>query len=121
MAKIGKKFVDLSEFGYDEPVVFKELTMGDSVKITSQIAIENKKYEGNTPEAIINMIVLERLIEKAPFPFDREGLEALPLSMGVFLLEQAQSMLDPLVKKISNSFNMTIEGAEQEPHPTQLS
>lgn len=102
-ATIGKKIVDISEYGYDAPVIFKELTIGDAADISIAMSIESKKFDGNVPEPIMNMIILEKLIEQAPFPINRDGLRALPLTMGLKLIDEAQSMLSPLVKQISNS------------------
>ncbi len=105
---IGKKVVDVSDFGYDEPVIFKELTLGDAADISTAMASENKKHDGDVPEAILNMIVLEKLIESAPFPCDRVGLRDVPLTLGLFLVQEAESMLDPLLKRISKSSNTII-------------
>lgn len=105
---IGKKVVDISDFGYNEPVIFKELSLGDAADISIVMTTEAKKHDGNTPEAIMNMIVLEKLIEKAPFPHDLNGLRNIPLTLGIKLIEEAESMLNPLVKKNSNYSNMTI-------------
>lgn len=116
MAMIGKKIVDISDFGYKEPVIFKELTLGDAAKITAALAAEKKDFGGDVPEATVNVIVLERLIEQAPFRHDRAGIEDLPLSLGMVLIEQAQSMLDPLVRRMPTPFAQITDG---ERHPTQ--
>lgn len=115
---IGKKVVDLSDFGYNEPVVFKELTLGDAADIAVEISMETKKSGGEISEAVVNIIVLEKLIFSAPFKHDKQGLRDLPLTTAIYILEQAQSMLDPLVKRMSR-FSNTTTGEER--HPTEQS
>lgn len=112
---IGKKIVDVGEFGYNAPVVFKELTLGDAADISAATTFENKHYEGNIPEAVMNMIILEKLIESAPFPHDREGLRKVPLTMAIFLIEEAESMLDPLLKRRSKDSNSIIAEVSHQP------
>jgi hypothetical protein len=107
MVKIGKKIVDISEYGYNDPVVFKELTLGDAAKISARINAANKEFDNNVPEALVNMIILEHLIESAPFPHDKDGLEDVPLSLGVFLIEEAQAVLDPLANRTRPSSKAT--------------
>lgn len=107
MVKIGKKIVDISEYGYNDPVVFKELTLGDAAKISARINAANKEFDNNVPEALVNMIILEHLIESAPFPHDKDGLEDVPLSLGVYLIEQAQAVLDPLANRTRPSSKAT--------------
>lgn len=117
VAKIGKKIVDLSEFGYEQPVVIRELTLGDA----SDIAVESQRLmkDGETiPEADLYMMILGKLIESAPFGKDIESLREVPLAVGLYILENCGDMLRPLVKRMSNSSVTNTEVAE---HPTQTS
>jgi hypothetical protein len=114
MRSIGTKVIALDEFGYEQPVVFKELTLSDMSKISSATKAIMKMNDGDISEADTNIILLQHLIKSAPFEITREGIGDLPLSLAVYLIEEAKEMLDPLLnKKQKDSSTIMQEDVQQ--------
>lgn len=83
------KIIDLSEFGYTEPVVLKCAVVDDANNIALELRMEARKNGGVVSPAIYNTIIIKNLIESAPFELSATAIiKEVPLKVLILIMER---------------------------------
>jgi hypothetical protein len=103
------KSVDVSKWGFNEPVVLKTLTfkerrtMQDEAVKESGMRIVGDQMVGTLKTGFLQLLMLERSIKSAPFPFNREGIDSLDDDLAQYLLKEVDELNSPLVSETKDA------------------
>jgi hypothetical protein len=102
------KSVDVSKWGFNEPVILKTLTFGERCDIedellkASGIQIVGESVRGVMKTGFLKTITLEKSIKSAPFPYNRVELGKLDDDLCQYLLKEMDELNGPLVNETKN-------------------
>lgn len=99
--------VDISELGYPgETISLKEVTGGDIMFLNRYVKQEKKK--GEEPDAFtLDLMLLNRIIDYAPFENNMATLQAQPLKLLLALTKEVEKAVAPLEQKMPSDSPMT--------------
>jgi len=97
------KEIDISEFGYPEPVIIQAMTPGMQCDLMDALIKEGgakMSKDGkmmNIPPGLSLLMMIEKSIIQAPFPFDREGIRNMDLALFNYIAKAVEELNSPLV------------------------
>ena len=119
--------LDISEWGYAEPVVVKRLTAGEKARLNNSLAKINnfrlvgKEVQGELQPGTTDLVTACAFIKSGPFPANLSTLEALDSGLVDAILEAGKEINpDFREKKENNSESASSPPGPGEGHPTVL-
>lgn len=97
--------MDVSKFGFDEPVVIKRLTIGDRCDIEDELKVGRLKSPKDLPTGTMKLLYLEKAILSAPFDKTRQAIRDMDPELADYLLEEIDQLNTPLEKAGSRETN----------------
>jgi hypothetical protein len=97
------KILDLSDYGYKgKTLSIREPTGADMIAVNDFI-IKERKNKGEVNTMMASLVLLNRLIEDAPFDKKIETLKELPLKLLKYIDAEVEEMINPLPKTSEES------------------
>jgi hypothetical protein len=108
------KILDISEYGYKgKTVSIREPTGSDMIAVNDYI-IKEKKTKGDYNSYMTSLILLNRVIQDAPFDKKVDTLKDLPVKLLTYLSDEVGKMMSPLAKKEEKASSETTEEEESQ-------